>query len=122
MRPSRRLPPAHPGYRRPPRPEWSTAAPPVPSAVLAAPAAMDSDPAARPPDPDDPAGAWRPLLPQREPGAGLVQPPRNAIATMPIPAADWHSPEPAEAAESESFAATGPDLLRRVLDGLRRLT
>ncbi|HEY2241825.1 MAG TPA: DUF4388 domain-containing protein [Streptosporangiaceae bacterium] len=129
VRPSRRLPPAHPGYRRPPRPEWSTAAPPVPSAVLAAPAAidsgpaaMDSGPAARPPDPDDPAGAWRPLLPRREPGAGLVQPPRNSVATMPIPAGDWHSPEPAEAAESEAFAATGPDLLRRVLDGLRRLT
>jgi hypothetical protein len=119
VRPWRRLPPAHPGYRRPPRPEWSTAAPPVPSAVLAAPAAVDSAAAARPPDPDEPAGAWRPLLPQRQPGAGLVQPPRNATAPMPFPARDWHRPEPAE---PEAFGSTGPDLLRRVLDGLRRLT
>ncbi|HEY6498733.1 MAG TPA: DUF4388 domain-containing protein [Streptosporangiaceae bacterium] len=121
VRPSRRLPPAHPGYRRPPRPEWPTAAPPVPLAVLAAPAAVDSA-AAGPQDPDEPAGAWRPLLPQRQPGAGLVQPPPNATAPMPIPARAWHRPEPAEGAEPEAFGSIGPDLLRRVLDGLRRLT
>jgi hypothetical protein len=121
VRPSRRLPPAHPGYRRPPRPAWSTAAPPVPSAVLAAPAAVDSGAAARPPGPGDPDSGWRPLLPQREPGAGLVQPPRNATAPMPV--RNWPSPEPGQAAEPEPepFASTGPDLLRRVLDGLRRL-
>jgi hypothetical protein len=121
VRPSRRLPPAHPGYRRPPRPEWPAAAPPVPLAVLAAPAAADSA-AAGPQDPDEPAGAWRPLLPQRQPGAGLVQPPPNATAPMPIPARAWHRPEPAEGAEPEAFGSAGPDLLRRVLDGLRRLT
>jgi hypothetical protein len=127
---------------------------PVPSAVLAAPLAVDSGAAARPPGPDEPASACRPLLPQRQPGAGVVQPPRNPAAPMPVPARDRHRPEPARAAEPDTFAATGPeamaaprpeampaprpeampapgpdafgvtgsDLLRRVLDGLRRLT
>jgi hypothetical protein len=122
VRPSRRLPPAHPGYRRPSRPEWSTAAPPVPSAVLAAPAVAGSGAGVRPQDPDDPASDWHPLLPRRQPGAALVQPPRNATAPRPVPTGDWHHPEPAEATEPEAFASNGPDLLRRVLDGLRRLT
>jgi hypothetical protein len=90
--------------------------------VLAAPTAADSGAGSRPPGPDEPDSEWRPLLPQREPGAGLVQPPWNATAPMPTPARDWRGPEPAQAAESEAFASTGPDLLRRVLDGLRRLT
>jgi hypothetical protein len=88
--------------------------------VLAAPAAVESA-AVRPPDPAEPDDDW-PVLPRREPGAGLVQPPRNATTPMPVPAHDWPSPQGAEAAEPEAFASTGPDLLRRVLDGLRRLT
>ena len=90
--------------------------------MLPAPAAADSGAAARPQGPDEPDSEWRPLLPQRDPGAGLVQPPRNATAPMSVPARGWRSPEPAQAAEAEVFASTGPDLLRRVLDGLRRLT
>jgi hypothetical protein len=122
VRPSRRLPPAHPGYRRPPRPEWSTAAPPVPSAVLAAPAAMNGDSGSGRPDPDEPPAQRRPVLPRRDPGAGLVQPLRNATEPLPIPARDWREPDRADPAEAEAYVASGPDLLRRVLDGLRRLT
>jgi hypothetical protein len=120
-RPSRRLPPAHPGYRRPPRPEWSTAAPPVPSAVLAAPAAMNGDCGAGRPDPDEALAQRRPVLPRRNPGAGLAQPLRNGTEPLPVPARDQPEPDRTDPAGPEAYAS-GPDLLRRVLDGLRRLT
>jgi len=195
------LPPAQPDYRRPLRPQWSTVAPPVPSAVLAAPAvpaeaapattgtgparatrraetapvpvgseagpsataeatgpyraheprrsrgAHRADPATRPPaeapagpadphprpgteearsqDPAEPAATLpyprRPVLPHRDPDARLVRP-RNATEPLPVATRVWPGPEPAGGSESETYASSGPDLLRRVLEGLRRLT
>jgi hypothetical protein len=62
----------------------------------------------------------RPVLPQRDPDARLARPP-NTTGSLPAAAHVWPS-APAGASESEAYASSGPDLLRRVLEGLHRLS
>ncbi|HEY0719217.1 MAG TPA: hypothetical protein VGD68_16515, partial [Streptosporangiaceae bacterium] len=63
----------------------------------------------------------RPVLPQRDPDARLVRP-RDATEPLPVATRVWPGPEPTGGSESEAYASSGPDLLRRVLEGLRRLS